>query len=355
MAYASKKRTRDGDIPFGSNLFGVCRTESSVINKIVALSDFNVLTSGVTIHVYFAYANTAENPKLQVGSTSLVPVKRNGNTQGKWSDGSVISFTYDGTNWIQNDSDDDGETYTLSVNGKTLTLTGSNGSTSSVTLPDDDTTYSLSLNGHTLTLTPSNGSAQSVALPNDSISYSAGNGLADSSNTFTLAYSVGDIIITDTNVNPSTLYGGTWELIDKQFKYRVSTDALFEELDLASIGTQRFVWEGHHVNVRLTNCKTNQVIADNQLVLFGGYASALGMTSMFNQYFMGYGDEANGIIMMEGYNTSGYLNFGCGDVVTHNSPNTIPASVNLQFTFDIYTSKEAMIDSFCNFYWKKTA
>lgn len=54
-------------------------------------------------------------------------------------------------------------TYDLSKDGDTITLTGSDGSTSNVT--DDNTTYDLSIDDHTLTLTGSDGSTSSAVIP----------------------------------------------------------------------------------------------------------------------------------------------------------------------------------------------
>ena len=229
MAYITKKTTRNGVKPIGSNLFGLCSTASATAQKSVSMSDFNVLVSGVTIHVYFAYANTAQNPTLSVGSTAGVAIKRNGVLGGKWSNGSVISFTYDGTNWIQNDADDGSEsityglslngnqlslveggtsqsvtltdedtTYSLSINGNVLTLTDSDGNHDDVTLPSGtDTTYTISISGHTLTLTPSSGTPQSVTLPDNDTKY----GLSLSGNTISLVENGGSQSITITDEN----------------------------------------------------------------------------------------------------------------------------------------------------------
>lgn len=202
MAYISKKTTVNGVKPIGSNLFGTCSTASSTAQKDVTMADFDVLVSGVTIHVYFTHENTASNPTLKVGSTSAVAIKCNGASDGVWEDGAVISFTYNGANWVQNDAigSGGGVTYSISANGDTVTLTGSDGSTSSatvadndttygisisgntlslveggsgtqVTLPNDNTTYTISVSGHTLTLTPSSGTAQTVILPDDNTTY----------------------------------------------------------------------------------------------------------------------------------------------------------------------------------------
>lgn len=199
MSYISKWRLQNNSVvPVGSNLFGTCNSGSSDTTKVVSLSAFNVLVEGVTIHVYFANANSGSNTLLQVGSTSAQPIKRNGVAEGKWESGSVISFTYSQGYWVQNDADVGGgvaETYTLSKNGDTITLTGSGGDTSSVT--DDDTTYTFSISGHTLTITPSNGTPQTITLPDDDTTYT----ISGSGNTITLTGS-------DGSTSSATVQGG---------------------------------------------------------------------------------------------------------------------------------------------------
>lgn len=120
MAYITKKTTVNGVKPIGSNLFGTCSTASDAVQKVVAMADFDVLVSGVTIHVYFANENTASNPTLKVGSTSAVAILCNGATEGNWEDGAVISFTYNGTNWIQNDASEGGGSGTAVPTADTL-------------------------------------------------------------------------------------------------------------------------------------------------------------------------------------------------------------------------------------------
>ncbi len=68
---------------------------------------------------------------------------------------------------------DTNTTYTMNLSGNTLTLTGSDGRSSSITLPsggngvanDTNTTYTIYLSGNTLTLSGSDGSSKSVTLP----------------------------------------------------------------------------------------------------------------------------------------------------------------------------------------------
>lgn len=202
MAYGSKINTTDeGIIPIGSSLYGSCTSSGNALTKTVTMPSFDVLTAGVTIHVWFEYKNTASQPKLKVGSTVATPIFYNGQLGGNWEDRSLISFTYANGTWVQNDvQDGNGETYSLAISGNTLTLNGDGGTTSSVTIPDDDTkygisisghtislveggsgtqvtvpdnntTYTLSISGHTITLTPSSGTAQSVTVPDNNTTY----------------------------------------------------------------------------------------------------------------------------------------------------------------------------------------
>lgn len=231
MAYISKSNTTAGIKPIGSNLYGTCSTGASTAAKVVSMPDFDVLVVGVTIHVQFTNGNVVSNPTLAVGSTEAKAIKRNGSLEGEWQAGSVISFTYDGTNWVQNDADingasyglsydedtntlsivedggsasvilEDAVTYTLSISGHTVTLTGSNGSTSSVTVPDNDTKYGISISGNTLSLVEG-GSGTSVSIPDNDTTYD----LSISGNTLTLTGSDGttdDVTLPDND----TKYG----------------------------------------------------------------------------------------------------------------------------------------------------
>ena len=187
MAYITKKQTNNGAKPIGSNLYGICSTEASAVAKVVSMPDFDVLVEGVTIHVFFQYANTASSPTLQVGSTEAKPIKYNGLLDGSWEASGFISFTYYNGAWMQNDIVINGVTYTFSISGHTMTITGSDGSVQTVTLPDDDTTYSISINDHTITLTDSNGNTSTVTVPDNNTTYT----LSRVDNTVTLTGSDG--------------------------------------------------------------------------------------------------------------------------------------------------------------------
>lgn len=125
MSYGTRHTTTAGVRRMGSNLFGTCSTGSGTTIKIVDLPDFDVLVEGVTIHVKFEYGNAVSAPALKVGPTSAVAIRRNGSTEGRWAAGSVVSFTYDGAFWQQNDFYDTSgasNTYSLGQSGNNITL-----------------------------------------------------------------------------------------------------------------------------------------------------------------------------------------------------------------------------------------
>ena len=95
--------------------YGICSAAAGDNLKSVTLSAINnsripfELFEGVTVRVKFLNSNTAENPILDVNSTGGIPIFLYGNevvgtTEAtSWLPGAVVSFTYDGQNWIVND------------------------------------------------------------------------------------------------------------------------------------------------------------------------------------------------------------------------------------------------------------
>lgn len=90
-----------------SNAYGYCETDQSVKAKVVNMTGFS-LTEGITIHIKFKNANTTSDPTLNVNNTGAIPIMIYGTTPAGsatattgWVAGAVLSFTYDGTNWIR--------------------------------------------------------------------------------------------------------------------------------------------------------------------------------------------------------------------------------------------------------------
>jgi hypothetical protein len=97
-------------IAIGSSAYGVCSTEANESAKTVDIAGF-VLNLGTTIHVKFTYTNTAISPTLNVNNTGakgiviygLTSSGTNGYFTG-WQAGAILTLTYDGTNWVRNQS-----------------------------------------------------------------------------------------------------------------------------------------------------------------------------------------------------------------------------------------------------------
>lgn len=90
----------------GSTLYGTCTTAAATAAKVVTCTDFDQLITGVEIRVKFTNSNTVANPTLNVNGTGAKAIYRYGTTRPSttaatsWQAGAVVSFTYDGTNWI---------------------------------------------------------------------------------------------------------------------------------------------------------------------------------------------------------------------------------------------------------------
>ena len=87
-----------------SKSFFKCDTAGDTAAKVAssldsaAFSDTS-LVRGVSVHVYCPYENTASSPTVQVGTSTAKSIVGTG-----WAAGCVQTFTYDGTNWIANQS-----------------------------------------------------------------------------------------------------------------------------------------------------------------------------------------------------------------------------------------------------------
>ena len=99
--------------PVGSLLYGTCDTAANTAAKVVnsgnlTTDSFTILPTGITIHVKFTNSNTIANPTLKIGNTDAKSIKKAGTTAvgqtaaTSWIAGAVVSFTYDGTNWVMN-------------------------------------------------------------------------------------------------------------------------------------------------------------------------------------------------------------------------------------------------------------
>ena len=117
MGFISKVNVDGTTHLVASSAYGVCNTSPAVAAKEVVMSDFNALIPGVTIHVYFAFGNTATAPTLNVNSTGAKTILLAGQAAPtgtlSWVVRSIVSFTYTTDHpsvpegcWLMNDSKD---------------------------------------------------------------------------------------------------------------------------------------------------------------------------------------------------------------------------------------------------------
>ena len=109
MAYIGKITAGGATYSVGSTLYGTCSTAAATGTKAVTCADFTTATSaiptGLAIHIYFQYGNSASNSDLKLninskGAISVLPGGESSRLQIMWEPGSVITFVYNGTNWI---------------------------------------------------------------------------------------------------------------------------------------------------------------------------------------------------------------------------------------------------------------
>lgn len=173
-------------------------------------------------------------------------------------------------------------------------------------------------------------------------------------------YPVGSVVCMSTNDDPSTYYGGTWELIDKQFKHQqwltANMSDIFTFEAATTITTGCINLREHCICIERMSVQTTSTISEST-VTFGTFKLAsLGVSGgamSTNKYFTAQSDGGNGIAMMA-ITTSGI--FETLDRVTVTSGGTIAGGNNMNFSFDIQLRMTEMLDSFCDkFYFKRTA
>ena len=139
-SYIGKVTIGSNTYPVGSTLYGTCSgtVSGDATSYSVSLANFDKLETGITIHVKFTTASGTAT-KLKVGSTDAKSIT---NPSGAvvWAANSVVSFTYDGTNWIRQYWSN--TTYTLtSVWSNTAAATAAKASSNSNYFTIKDGTY----------------------------------------------------------------------------------------------------------------------------------------------------------------------------------------------------------------------
>lgn len=179
-----------------------------------------------------------------------------------------------------------------------------------------------------------------------------------------LIYPIGSQYISSTNENPSALFGGTWELVDKGFRSEAetvkNTSEYFGHLSVAQLKTKYldYIRSGSTLRLRigLTFDGTISFNDANTSTLTTINLSKLGVKYLPFGYndVVGTSDGSNGVIMFSlSYDgtlsqTDALSKSGGTVTPTPDEPVCIDITTNVDF--------EGMIDEFCDkFYWKRTA
>ena len=170
-------------------------------------------------------------------------------------------------------------------------------------------------------------------------------------NKFDDIYPVGSVVMTNTNKNPSSDFGGTWSLIDKGFNPgKISNPFTYNTTNISSATVN--VHRSDH-SITFTGTFGNKVAFTDSTQDIGQFnLSSIGITQFPEAMrFVGYSDGGNSMIQM-------VMGAG-GDIEkidTEYNITSVAAGNTWYFSFTVVIDDSAMLDAACTrFYWKRTA
>ena len=164
-------------------------------------------------------------------------------------------------------------------------------------------------------------------------------------------YPVGSVYVSSTSSNPSGLFGGEWELIDKEFAPHNASGGFTINTTNVTSAAANWTRSGHTITV--TAALVNKVkLAADYLVLGTWDFATIGLTSLgLNIRTVGWTHEG-GCVSCFTFQTNGNM---CHYLTLPDNYISIGRTVYYTFTITIGNINH-MLDSACNkFYWKRTA
>ena len=177
----------------------------------------------------------------------------------------------------------------------------------------------------------------------------------------TIGPPVGDVIITSTNTNPSSNYGGTWTLIDKEFASTGETNRT-SSVTLNSTNCDAcnvYTWHSGHTIEFAIQVKGKVAITDTTIHFATLTPTNFGIKSGSNfsdaRRVTQFSDAGNAIITWQ-LMADGKLNSLDGWVLQSNPSQSVTARQWDYFSLFMTVPYTIMDDNFCDkFYWKRTA
>jgi hypothetical protein len=167
-------------------------------------------------------------------------------------------------------------------------------------------------------------------------------------------YPIGTVYITRTaDMDLGALFGGTWRLIDKEFKSVSVTDTaneglMFSKSDNISAYSVYAIYGGHTIRLRLGFTPTIALNDDSTVEIGNPNLGEFGVESLFHSIMSvpALSDGANGLVMANIDTT--------GAVVVNDIVKSTTANSGLYINEEITCRYDKMLDSFCDkFYWER--
>lgn len=194
-----------------------------------------------------------------------------------------------------------------------------------------------------------------ISVPNETNTEATNYKIMHQGNQLNYIYPTGSIYISSTNSNPSSVLGGTWQLIDKEFISTTSNMASMFTIndEVTTSATPSFSRSNHAIYTRI-NFVNKIELSDTAYTIGTFNLEQLGVTELtYQKYGVAYSDGGNAVFMVT-LTDKGALTVV--DVVGKQSVTTIPADSSCWVEFVHEIQSKSMLDDACNrFYWQRTA